>query len=234
MSTPVGGRPGRRRAVRSSRLAVMGAAAVFTVLLAQHTTTAAFTAQTGDTGNSASTAASFCTAPGTPAPVAAIADTTGYQQNPTTLYGTSVDTGAGSANAANGRVLVRFNLPSPPAPHCVVTAATLRLYAHTPQSGRMIDVYRVDPAAPAWSEATTNWNNQPATTGAGVGVASLASAGWQEWPVTSMVTAMQAGTNSGFLLRDRAEGSGTAFWQLYAARENATASNRPQLVLTWG
>jgi hypothetical protein len=227
------GRPGRRRVLRSGRrLAVVGAAAAFTVLLAQHTTTAAFTAQTGDAGNSASTAASFCATPGGTT-VAASADTTGYQQNPTTLYGTSVDIGAGSGSGANGRVLVKFALPGLGA-HCVVTAATLRLYAHTPQAGRTIDVYRVDPAAPAWSEASTNWNNQPTTTGTAVGVASLASAGWQQWTVTSMVTSMYAGTNSGFLLRDRTEGSGTPYWQLYAARENATVANRPQLVLTWG
>jgi hypothetical protein len=213
-------------------MAVLAGAAAFTVLLAQHTTTAAFTAQTGNAANSATTAASFCATPGS-STVAASADTTGYQQNPTTIYGTSGDIGAGSATGANGRVLVRFALPAL-GTHCVVTAATLRLYAHTPQAGRTVDAYRVDPTAPAWSEASTNWNNQPATTGAGVGVASLASAGWQQWTVTSMVTSMYAGTNSGFLLRDRVEDSATAYWQLYASRENATTANRPQLVLTWG
>ena len=41
----------------------MGAAAAFTVLLAQHTTTAAFTAQTSDAGNTATTATTFCATP---------------------------------------------------------------------------------------------------------------------------------------------------------------------------
>jgi hypothetical protein len=219
--------------VRSGRrLAVMGAAAAFTVLLAQHTTTAAFTAQTGDTGNTASTATTFCASPGS-STLSASADTTTYQTNPTTLYGTSGDTGVGSASGANGRVYVKFTLPALAA-RCVVTGATLRLHAHDPDAGRIIDVYRVDPAAPAWSEASTHWNNMPAATGTAVGSTSVASAGWQEWTVTSMVASFYAGTNSGFVLRDRTEGSGTPYWQLYGARENATTANRPQLVVSWG
>jgi hypothetical protein len=223
----------RGRVVRSGRrLAVMGAAAAFTVLLAQHTTTAAFTAQTGDTGNTASTAATFCTTPGGTT-VGASADTTAYQQNPTTAYGTSAEVGVGSSSGANGRVFVKFALPALAA-RCTVTAATLRMHAHTPAASRTIDVYRVDPGSPAWSEASTNWNNQPAGTGTAASSASLASGGWQEWSVTSIVTSFYAGTNSGFLVRDRAESSGSAYWQLYGARENGTAANRPQLVLSWG
>lgn len=223
----------RRRFLRlAGPAAALSVAAGLTVGLAQQATSAAFTATTGDTGNSVTAATSFCASPGGTT-LTASADTTTYQQNPTTAYGSSVDVGVGSAGAANGRVLLKFTLPALGA-HCVVTGATLRLYAHTPVTGRTIDAYRVDPAAPAWSEATTNWNNQPATTGAAVGAASLASAGWQQWTVTSMVTSFYAGTNSGILLRDRTEGSGASPWQLYAARENATTAQRPELVLTWG
>jgi hypothetical protein len=201
-------------------------------VLSQSTTTAAFTAQTGDGGNQVTAATSFCASPGGTTLIAS-ADTTTYQTNPTTTYGTSVDIGVGSASAANGRVLVKFTLPALGA-HCDITAATLRLYGHTPVAGRTIDVYRVDPAAPAWSEAGTYWNNQPAATGTAVGSASLASAGWQQWTVTTMVTSFYAGTNSGFLVRDRTENNGASTWQLWAARENGTVANRPQLVLTWG
>jgi hypothetical protein len=203
-----------------------------TVALTQNTTTAAFTGQTSDTANSVGTAASFCASPGGTT-LTATADTTGYQTNPTTIYGASTDVGVGSSNNANGRVLVRFTLPVLAA-NCDITDATLRLYAHTPVAGRTIDVYRVDPASPAWSEAATNWNTLPATTGAAVGTASLAAAGWQQWTVTTMVTSFYAGTNSGFYVRDRTENSAGSTWQLYAARENATVANRPQLVLTWG
>ena len=225
-------RPDRRRIVRSARrLAVLAAAAGLTVTLAQSTTTAAFTGQTGDLGNSATAATSFCASPVTT--VAASADTTVYQSNPTTTYGTNAEVGVGSESSANGRVLVRFALPAP-APHCVLTAATLRLYANSPQAGRTIDAYRVDPTAPSWSEGGTSWSNQPAPTGTAVGAASLSSAGWQQWTVTSMVSSFYAGTNSGFLLRDRTEGSGTSYWQLYRAREYGTSGDRPQLVLTWG
>jgi hypothetical protein len=230
-------RQGRRRVARSGRrLAVLGAAAAFTVLLAQHTTTAAFTAQTGDTGNTATTATSFCTAPG-PQTVIATADTTVYQTNATTAYGTSAEIGVGSGSGANGRVLLRFPTPPPPGSHCALTAAKLRLHVHTPSATtRTIDVYRVDPLAPVWSEAATNWNNQPTatTTGAPVPSTSLGAAGWQEWPVLSMVTAHYAGPNSGFLLRDRSEGSASPQWQLYGAREYGTPGQLPELVLTWG
>jgi hypothetical protein len=224
----------RHRIRRLARpLAALGVAAGLTVGLAQQTTTAAFTATTGDTGNSVTAAASFCATPGGTTVIAS-ADTTTYQQSPTSVYGSSGDVGVGSQSGQNGRVLVKFTLP-PLGAHCVVTGATLRLYAHTPATGRTIDVYRVDPAAaPAWSEVSTHWNNQPATTGTAEGTTSLFSAGWQQWTVTPMVTSFYAGTNSGFLLRDRTEGSGTAQWQLYSARENATTAQRPQLVLTWG
>ena len=219
----------RRRALGQG--AAVALAAALTVALTQHTTTAAFTAQTSDTSNQATAAASFCATPGGTT-VGASADTTGYQTNPTTTYGTSVDIGVGSAVGANGRVLITFSLPALGA-HCSITAATLRLYAHTPAAGRTIDVYRVDPLG-SWSEAATNWNTLPATTGTAVGVASLASAGWQQWTVTTMVDAFYTGTNSGFLIRDRTESNGSAVWQLWAAKENATVANRPQLVLTWG
>ena len=212
---------------------MVAAAGALTVALAQSTTTAAFTAQTGDAGNSASTASTFCASPGSTT-LGASADTTVYQTNPTTTYGASTETGVGSGSGANGRVLVKFTLPAL-GPHCVVTAATLRLHAHSPSAVvRTINVFRVDPTAPAWSEASTHWNNQPVTTGTAVGSTSPVSAGWQQWTVTTLVTSFYAGTNSGFLLRDSAEGNATAQWQLYGAREYGTALLRPQLVLTWG
>jgi hypothetical protein len=237
MTTDRSDRQGRRRVVRSGRrLAVLGAAAAFTVLLAQHTTTAAFTAQTGDTGNTATTAASFCTVPG-PQTVSATADTTVYQTNPTNEYGFSGEIGVGSGSGANGRVLLRFPTPSPPGSHCALTAAKLRLHVNTPSAtSRTINVYRVDPLAPVWSEAATNWSNQPtaSTTGPPVPSTSLGAAGWQEWPVLSMVTAHYAGPNSGFLLCDNSEGSASPQWQLYGSRDYGATTLRPELVLTWG
>jgi hypothetical protein len=222
--------PRSRRRARLWQGAALALAAALTGTLTQHTTSAAFTAQTTDGGNQATASSNFCASSGGTTLIAS-ADTTGYQTNPTTTYGANVDIGVGSSAGANGRVLLRFSLPALAA-HCDVTAAALRLYAHTPVAGRTIDVYRVDPGG-TWSEGTTNWNNFPATTGTAVGSASLGSAGWQQWTVTSMVTALYAGTNSGFLVRDRTEG-GAGIWQLWAARENGTVANRPQLVLTWG
>ncbi len=43
---------------------------------------------------------------------------------------------------------------------------------------------------------------------------------------------MYAGTNTGFIPRDAAEGSIAGVQQNYISRENG--SNRPELVVTWG
>ena len=221
--------PLRRMAFRALRTAVaVGAAATLTLALAQDPARSAFTGATGSPGNSVTASADFCPAGGTT--VTASEDTTGYQKNPTTVYGGYADLGAASKSTENGRALLRFPLPSLPA-HCVLATATLRLYANTVAGGRTIQVFRVDPAG-TWSEAATTWNTLPAVVASSaVETASLSSAGWQQWMVTGTVTSHYAGTNSGFLVRDKTEDlSSTGAWQLYDSRDKP---NKPELVLTW-
>lgn len=141
--------------------------------------------------------------------------------------------GAGSAleiastnGNKNRRTLVRFPLPTLPG-GCSVTAATLRLYNDSPQSGRTIDVYR---AGSTWAENTVTWNNQPGITGAAVGSVTTRAAGPQQWTVTAHVQALYT-TNNGFVLQDRTESASGGHEQKYNSRE--TGSNRPQLVVTW-
>jgi hypothetical protein len=73
----------------------------------------------------------------------------------------------------------------------------------------------------------------PSSTGSGIGSASLAAAGWQEWPVTPLMAGLYT-VNSGFMIRDRTDSSNPAGSQLYDSRNSGSAANWPQLVLTWG
>ena len=151
------------------------------------------------------------------------------ESDPTnTTYGSSSNTLAGvySSPGANGRFLVKFNLPAAPA-GCSVETATLRVYDRVVSSqARTIDAYQ---ANGAWTEGSVNWNNQPATTGAAVSTTRPSSPGWMSWGVTSIVQAHYAGTNNGFLMKDSSEDGPNQFNQ-FDVRELA---NDPQLVVTW-
>jgi hypothetical protein len=161
-------------------------------------------------------------------------DTTGYQSSLTANFGTNVQLGALSATGANTRMFLRFSLTGLVPAHCAITGATLRIYASAPTATRTIDAYRVDPAAPIWTETGLTWNTMPATTGTAVSTASLGSAGWQQWTVTAMATAMISGVNNGFLVRDSVDNASPTKANYYDSRETATPANKPQLVLTWG
>ena len=83
----------------------------------------------------------------------------------------------------------------------------------------------------AWTEGGVTWTNQPATTGTAVTAVTPSGSGTMTWNVTSMVQAMAAGTNHGFLLRD-ASTTGDAE-QGFHAREKAP-DQPPRLVVTFG
>lgn len=226
--------PRRRRLVRyARRLAGLGAAAAFTVLLTQHTTTAAFTAQTGDTGNAVSTAATFCTSPGSTSPaLTATMDTAVYQSNPHTNYGAGASIGVGSATSANAYSYVKFDLTAAPIPaRCTITNATLTIRASTPTAGATLLVYRADGA---WTNTMT-WNTgRVGFTGTPASTASLSAAGFQTWNVTTLTRELYAGTNNGFALKDSVENDAPARYQIWDSLESGTAANRPKLSITWG
>jgi hypothetical protein len=54
----------------------------------------------------------------------------------------------------------------------------------------------------------------------------------QQWTVTSLVSALYAGQNNGFVLRDRSENAGLSSPTYFTSREGGATA--PQLVLTWG
>lgn len=210
------------------RLAAVALAVTLTVALSRSPASGAFSAVTGTSG-SVGTAADFCTAPG-PVTLTAAGDSWINQQAPGNNYGVDTALNVRSAPSNNQRILVRFALPVQPA-GCSLASATLRLYNRTPTTGRVIDAYRGDPASAQWTAAGVTWTNQPAVAGTAVGSTTVATAGWQTWTVTAHVQAQYAGTNNGFLLRDRTEGTASPAGQVYDDLQHAT--NGPRLVLTW-
>lgn len=217
--------------VRSGRrLAVMGAAAAFTVLLAQHTTTAAFTAQTGDTGNTLTSAPTFCTSPGTSPSLTVTRDTAIYEVNPGANYSATA-IGVGTGATGDAYTLLRFTLPSLP-PRCTVTAATLYVYARTPSAPATVNAYR---ASQPWDN-TTVWSTAPRPAGAGTpsptGVS--ASAGWLSWPVATLTQELVDGPDYGFLLKDSVDHHPTLTrYQTWESVESYP-TRAPYLVVSWG
>ncbi len=221
----------RRLLVRSAhRVAALGVAATLVVALAQSTTTAAFSAPTSDTGNLVGSASTFCSAPGTTSygTIGEDASTNGTGTNTGTTYnGTTHPTG--TSPAGDGYLYISFGLPSVPS-RCEVASATLTLYAGTSQAATM-SVHR---AASSWSETNLTWANQPALTGTPVPVGVPGGAGPQAFPVAAHVTALLAGPNYGFVVRDQlvAGGGSVTRYQIYNSFSNA--ANKPTLSITWG
>ena len=220
-----------RLAGRGARLAALVLAAALTTALANSTTAGAFSASTADTGNSVGSASSFCVAPGSTSTVVSAGDSWTDKAAPTTTHGGDTTLRVRSSSAGDGRVWVRFTLPSSPA-HCAVTAAVLSLYARAPVDGRIIDVYRGHYATPVWTSAGITWATQPAAEGTRVSSNSLAAPGWQTWTVTAHVQFQYLNGNNGLVLQDRAEGAASAVEQLYDDLQ--TPATAPRLQVTWG
>jgi hypothetical protein len=209
-------------------LAALGAAAALTVVLAEDPARSAFTGVTSSSGNSVSAAANFCTSTGTT--LTASGDSWIDSSASAANNGGAVSLLVKSSTAANQRAVIRFTLPALPT-GCVLSAAEVRMYNISPVSGRTIDVYRGDPAAPLWAEGTVTWANQPPAVGTAVPSTTGSTAGWQTWTVTDHVLDHYAGINNGFIVRDRTESASGTAEQRYSSREGAIP---PELVLTWG
>lgn len=213
-------------------------AVALTAALAEHSASGAFSATTTSSGNAVRAATNFCQA--APTTLSAVADSYVSSSAPTTRYGDGTrlsvrSEGAGGSGGNNHRALLRFALPPTPS-GCALATATLRLYNASPSSStRTIQVFRAA-GTPSWTEATdttgVTWNTAPAPEGTASNSVTPLAAGWQEWAVTGQLTAMYAGTDNGFVVRDQTEGANGGFAQSYISDE-ATEAARPQLVLTW-
>ena len=194
-----------------------------------------------------------CVLSGTPATTTAVIDASVRQGSATSNFGTSTTNDIASGSAANRRLYVRFDLTqcTPAiASSAVIRLATLRFYPTVlPAVCRTVDIFR---ATATWAEAGITWNNQPFGTainnpasgsatdtygaGTAAGCENTATGAYVSGAiVTSDVAAFVAGTatNYGWMLRDDVEGSATLRTQTYSAKNLGTASQAPQLVITY-
>jgi len=194
-----------------------------------------------------------CVLSGTPATTTVVVDASVRQGSAASNFGTQATNDVASGSGTNRRLYLRFDLSqcSPAIPSsAVVRLATLRLYVSAlPAVCRTVDIFRV---TATWTEAGITWNNQPFGTavnnpasgsaadtyGAGTpaGCENTATGTYITGAVvTADVAAFVAGTasNFGWMLRDDVEGSGTLRTQTYSAKNLGTASQAPQLVVTY-
>jgi hypothetical protein len=221
-------RPSRRSVVRLLlRTSAAAGAVLLTVALSEQGSRSAFTAATGDGGNHITAAADFC---GNPAPVVvtASADTSVAQARDESTLGTYSSLYVWAKNNDNVRALVRFALPSRPV-GCTLVGASLQLYNSVPQTGRVIEALRLDPAN-NWGETTVRWGTIPAIMSGAATSTTTAAVGWQTWNVLPQVTAQSTG-NISFLVKDATETGVGSTMQTYSSREG---TQPPKLTITWG
>jgi hypothetical protein len=213
------------------RVAVAAAAVLLTVLLGSAPAAGSFVAVTGTGGSTVGTAASFCVSPGSQ-DVVVSNDAWTDENAAATPNATTTALQVQSAAGADRRTYLRFVLPGIPR-HCRLSAAQLRLRASAPTAGRIVDVYRADPAqSPQWAAGTLSWSNQPALAGTPAGSASLGAPGVQTWDVTAHTQALYGGPNNGFVLKDRTEDEPGPFRQAYD-EQSTVGGTVPVLRLTW-
>jgi len=200
--------------------------------------------------SSAITPYQTCALAATPATTTSVIDAPVRQATATSNFGTATTLSTSSASAANQRIYVRFDLTvcNPTiASTAVVRLATLRLYlSGIPAACRTLDLFRV---TSSWTETGITWNNQPFGTtlnnpatgsrsasvavGTPVGCANQA-AGYVSADVTTDLAAFVAGAaNFGWMIRDDVESSATARTATFSAKDLATISQVPQLVVTY-
>ena len=218
-------------------LGAFGLAAALTAALTQSTTSASFTATTGDAGNKVSSAATFCASTGS-ASLSPVADTAAYQAQPNTKYGTAtgIGVGVGTTTSMNAYSFIAFAVATqqPLPARCRVTGATLTVFATTPTSGATIDAYR---ANAAWDPGTLTWNTgRPGFAGTPASTTSLTTGttGWQTWDVTLLTQELYTGPDYGFALRDSATSAASSRYQTWDSMEGTTVLQRPKLDITWG
>ena len=195
-----------------------------------------------------------CTLTATTATSTAVIDASVRQASATSNFGTSTTNDVASQSAANRRLYIRFDLTfcSPAiASSATVRLATLRLFGTVLPTAvcRTVDIFRV---TATWTEAGITWNNQPFGTtinnpasgsrvdsfnvGTLAGCQNLAANAYIVGAdVTTDVATFVAGTatNFGWMLRDDAEGNVTALTCTSSAKNLGTASQGPQLVITY-
>jgi Big-like domain-containing protein/calcineurin-like phosphoesterase family protein len=138
---------------------------------------------------------------------------------PTTNFGSTANVQADTSPAE--RSLFRFEVSGVGAGQ--VTGAKLRLF-NTNDSSVGGNFFRLA-TAPAWTEGGVNWTTAPATVGTPVAsIGTVAQDKWYEVELKSIIT------GDGVFEFGLSSTSSNGVW--YASKE-ATAANRPQLILTY-
>jgi hypothetical protein len=167
---------------------------------------------------------------------ASTADTHADEQSKTSNFGTQDALLVRSWNKKNRRAYVEFDIASCGIPSgAEVKTATLELYlSAAPSASRTYGAWRV---TESWGETSLTWNNQPATAGSATSTASTGTTSGVTltWNVLADVAAYGAGTatNYGWSVRDETEDSATQRASSLRSREWGTASERPQLTITY-
>ena len=147
-----------------------------------------------------------------------VADTHLRQAAPTTNYGSVLELSTDAGAGVEERALLKFAVSGASG---AVTDARLRLWV-TNSTGNGPQIV---PSDPGWTEGAVTWNTAPALTGVAVANAGSMPAGaWYETDVTSAISG--DGTYSFTFVPESTDAV------RLSSREAAT--NRPELVVTWG
>jgi hypothetical protein len=205
------------------RLVLLAVVAALVGVLAGHTG-AAFRGLTSDAGNSFAAAASFCS--GSTQTASAEADSWVDQLLPVLNHGSDTSLSVEALTLNNGARSSASRCPRSPSTvrsqqrRCGCTRRPRRTGGRSRPTGRR----RAGLSRP--STGRTN-RQQPATA-----ATAASGTGYRDWAVTTQVQAMYSGSNTGFIVKDSNEASPQPRTQTFSSRE--AASNRPQLVITFG
>jgi hypothetical protein len=169
----------------------------------------------------------------------AVADTDIYEASTGTNYGTGITIYVGrNSSGKQHKGLIKFDVSSIPA-GVAITSATLRLNetTSTGSGSYNIGLYKIKAS---WSETTATWSNFSASTNydtTQLAVTSVAtgSTGFKEWTLpVALINEWKDGVptpNYGLALVYESSSNNNYFQ--FAAKENATAASRPQLVINY-
>ncbi len=162
-----------------------------------------------------------------------------------TPHGSDVDLQVGRAQGGNLiYLLVQFDLSAIPT-NATVTSAKLRLYQYESNSSGTFSL-AAHQITQAWDEASATFNNANTTTpwSGGPGGTYVATAaattsvpigtyGWYEWDLTALTQQWVNLSVANYGVEITMGSVNQGQWEGFASRENLTASEHPQLVVSW-
>jgi len=135
----------------------------------------------------------------------------------------------------NERTFTLWNLSAIPT-GSKITNANLSLYMYSALGSS--ETYNAYNTTNSWTQTGITWNNAPNyTTGVlqqGILTGTTANV-WLYWNVTNAAVSQfaQANQNMSILIRDSSEGNSGGYQGIFYSKEYGTATNRPQLAITY-